>query len=293
MAKKAESSDELTKAPEMYQAETFDDMDEVELEVSLDEEERTDISELLEKSNEVEQDVEVSNAPDIPIPSQIPQTPNPSSNSTMSKKVFISIDNDAIGVLKLQSEGYDLFFDDNDGRFLELPEEILSRLTTIHFLRYKTSEGVFKKTLNFAQPRYRFIKDSDSIGYGTAKAKLYFKGGDPNLKRSWQYKDQLPYWESMGARVCTDPNVKTFTKSTGASRTITESDGRQLVLVEFPKEVIQRKDEIAEEKARKRVDGFDEASYASLQRSGGKPIDKREVETTTRRLGRPQYEQGV
>lgn len=207
-------------------------------------------------------------------PSKPSKASKSSKTSKTSTKTFISIDTEPSDVLDYQEKGKDLYFEDG-ARFLRLPDDVYEGLSSIHQLRYKTAEQITEGVLDFSRQR---VVPRPAHGYATARNRLEVSGIRPGFSPSWQYADQLEYWESMGARPVTDPNVKTFTNPTGTTRTITESDGRKLVLLEMPNEVRDAMKDEARRKAKRIRDGFDESAESSLERSGASVVRKREVE---------------
>lgn len=231
----------------------------------------------IEMELETEAEVEVEEKEEKSEPSKPAKTSKSSKTSNTSKsatKTFISIDTDPSDVLSYQEEGRDLYFEDGK-RFLPLDDAVYEGLSSIHQLRYKTAEQITEGVLDFSRQR---VVPRPAHGYATARNRLEVSGVRPGFSPSWQYADQLEYWESMGARPVTDPNVKTFTNPTGTTRTITESDGRKLVLLEMPNEVREGMKDEARRKAKRIRDGFDDNAESSLERSGASVVRKREVE---------------
>jgi hypothetical protein len=197
-----------------------------------------------------------------------------STTSTTSKKTFISIDNDPGDVLDLQRQGADLYFEDGK-RFLELSVDAYEELSSLHQLRYTTARQITEGTLDFSRKR---VVPRPGHGYATARNRLAVDGGKPGKHYTWQYADQLDWWEANGARPVVDPTVKTFTNPTGTTRTITESDGRKLVLLEMPEEVNEARRAHVREKTRKLREGYDESARNNLERSGASVVEKKEIE---------------
>lgn len=208
--------------------------------------------------------------------SDISNTPK---TSNISKDVFVSIDTTPEEVLKLQSEGMSIYFKDQD-QFLSLSDEIVEGLSYVHRQRYFIAEQITRGTLD-TTPSRRFTK-MHSMNPASARSRLSVSGLKPGMVGTWQYEDEIPFLEdAWGLRAVVDEDVKSGTPmNAGRTRTITQPDGRKLVLCEYPEAQRDLKEKGEREKAARYAGEYDESAESSLRSRGASVLTKKDLRET-------------
>ncbi|KKM07332.1 hypothetical protein LCGC14_1735000 [marine sediment metagenome] len=184
-----------------------------------------------EKSKQVIEDKK----PEVVLPAEIKL------NKKEVKKCVVAVDMTPQDVLQLDTEGYDLFFDEDPVKFLELPPEIFKTLSKINKDRYAVSF-----TLNRQVKKERANPPSGVIISGrlaTATARLEVHGGSEDMHTCWFRPDQHRQKVYEGYKVVDDEEVETFGGDVGSTHTVGIKGDTELILMEIPKKEFEKRQE--------------------------------------------------
>ena len=207
--------------------------------------------------------------------SEAPKPPKPS-------KVVISLDNTPSEVISLEEEGVSLFFEDEPGRFLELEETVLQRLSKDNLLRYTVSSRAYEKQIRHkanpdlvattgltVEPR-KVVPPV--LRHDSATARMHVEG-KPGMHYFWPLASEVGRFEQEGAKVTTDPDVKTYGKEVGSSRRIVRFGEVEHVLMEVPETANQARLNAIGDKSKSRGAKLEEATKVEILKGGGIPLD--------------------
>ena len=196
----------------------------------------------------------------------------------MSKIAHISIDKTYEDVIQYQHEGYSLFFEDTDGRFLELTPGQQKELNTFNKEKYRIAEAISKKKLDLSSIKTAHMKFAPKASHASATNRLRVENQRPDRHYAWKRQDELQQVIYDGGRVCIDPSIKTFGAFDESgdqlqnkdSTHYVEADGIiELVLTETPVENYKAQRDALDEKSVQRNKAVDATAKAEIDALGG------------------------
>ena len=155
--------------------------------------------------------------------------------SSIPPKVPISIDNRVEDVVDYDQAGQVLDFQDEPGRFLKLPSEVVKGLSPsnrdCYFLAYGANQ-VLVEEASMGLPEGLDIKVSGMSARATAKLEIYNKR--PGMHYCWKRPDELQQAIRMGYRVSEDSNLETLVSSPSRIHRISALGEDELIAMEIP-----------------------------------------------------------
>ena len=211
--------------------------------------------------------------------SQAQETPT---EKPAPKKFLITLDNTPSEVVKLDSEGHDLFFEDAPGKFLDLGDDVLQTLSAMTQSRYLVSYRANAKLRKKDEHPELFKTPGIEVSprLASATSRITVKGKDPSKAYAWKRTDELQAASYEGWKVCQDPNIQSFGGDVGSSHRIAAGGETEMVLMEVPKATESAMLVRDADKSKRRIDGADKATIEDMVRSGGVPYVPRAGDKT-------------
>ena len=185
-------------------------------------------------------------------------------------KVIISIDNQISDVLKYDSNGKDIYFDDEEGRFLDIPEDVVKELSLITKQRYKLAkkvhEDIVKETEKYGSGIEYLSKIKISGKHASATEKLRVHQKEKGMHVCYKRPDEVQSSLADGYRIA--KNVKTFNSDVGSVHYVGSYGEPELILMEIPEAEFQKRLKENGEKSRKFVDAVATDGLQALGSSG-------------------------
>lgn len=193
-------------------------------------------------------------------------------SSKRSKKVYISVDNTIEDVVQSENEGASIYFESDLGKFMELPEEVVTSLSKGNQARYFTSYYLWRKALEMEKaPATPGIQIDGR--YARASARLEVGGRKPGMHYAWidpptgRVKERYEGYE-----FASDENLQTVDKSASGIPVIHGRDGREeLVLMVTSEENFEKSQRPAREKSKSRAAGEEDRAMRELGPTAFKP----------------------
>jgi hypothetical protein len=195
------------------------------------------------------------------------------------ERTLISLD-DSIGkIVSLDKEGVALFFEDEPGRFRELPDEIVDGLSKINRERYRTSRDFNKRRVREEEHPEEFKTSGITINprYSTARARLRVEGGRPGFHYCWKAPHELTTAARLGYRIAKSPGLQTFSNEGEETHRVSAFGEDELVLTEVPKETHDAILKYHSDKSRRRVETMEDSGAAEIRAAGGLPFDPKKA----------------
>jgi len=196
------------------------------------------------------------------------------------RNIIITVDNSIEDVVRFDTEGHNVAFDDSLGKFLDIPDEVLKGLSAMTQTRYLVSYRSYTKLKEREAHPERFATPGIEVSprLASATSRLEVRGKDPNKDYVWKRTDELQTSAYEGWKVSSDPNLQTFGGEAGSSRQIAAAGKTEMVLMEAPKGTSLALQRAAAEKSRKRSDGVERSTADDMKRSGGMPFKPQAVD---------------
>lgn len=189
------------------------------------------------------------------------------------KNILVTLDTPIEDVVRYDSEGHNVSFEDSLGKFLDLPDEVLKKLSastqTRYLVSFRSNARLKKEKANPELFRSPGIEVSPRLASATSRIEVY--GKDPNKDYVWKRSDELQTASHEGWKVSQDPNLQTFGGEVGSSRQVAADGKTEMVLMEAPKGTSRALQLAAAEKSKKRMEGIEASTAQDMRRSGGTP----------------------
>jgi hypothetical protein len=190
-----------------------------------------------------------------------------------SKSVKITLDNTPEQVLNFEKEGYTLFFEDEPGKFLNLPQEVVDKLNSSNRTRFLVACGVHAR-LRQEQEHPENLRSAGleiSPRLASATSRLLVRGKKPGMAYCWKRTDELRQASYEGWKVATDPGLETFGGEAGSTKQVSAGGQTELVLMEIPEETSLAMQRASAEKSEKRARNVESSTAEDIRKSGGIP----------------------
>jgi hypothetical protein len=190
-------------------------------------------------------------------------------------RTFISLDDSIEKIVYLDKEGVDLFFEDDPGKFRELPEKVVDVLSKINRERYRTSRDINKRRVREEEHPEEFRTPGISVisQYATARNRLKVEGKRPGYHYAWKAPHELTQAARLGYRIAKHPGLETFSQEGEETHKVSAFGEDELVLTEVPEETYQAILKHHSDKSRRRVDTTEQSGAAEIRASGGVAFD--------------------
>lgn len=163
----------------------------------------------------------------------------PTNVKKTTKKVKITVDNTISDVVKLDSEGKDLFFESSPELFLHLPPEIYQSLSRVNAQDYMIARDQYKASLEDAKSGdedsdEEWLQSLEQIDHtNNANNLLEVTNKRPGMHYSWQTPTKVLMMGKKGYRICKDKSVKTAYNLDGLGKHEIRRNGEtELILME-------------------------------------------------------------
>ncbi len=192
----------------------------------------------------------------------------------MKKKEEISIDFTPQEVVSLDKEGYILTFDDMPGRFLDLKENVLNKLSKFNRTSYLVSEGLHARRKREASNPEDFATPGLKVnpGYATATARLKVQNMTPGMHPCWKRPDELRQASYDGYTVARGKEIDTFMGEEGDVHKVGAYGQDELILMQIPEETADQRMKDVVDKSNRRSEAVKSNAIEDLRR-GGIPYD--------------------
>lgn len=215
--------------------------------------------------------------------------------STEKERVQVDIDYSPKDVVELDAEGAELFFEDEEGRFLELGPEEVQKLSAQNRARYLlTSHAYHTREREKDEPESAPIRVSPRLARATRRIDVrYPKGWREKFHPVWKRTDEVRDAEYEGYTTVKDKEIESF--GSGDSRgvhVIGAAGEDELILMAKPLEEHEKDEAAKREYNRSLVSGYDDgvkAAIESVEEKGhrGKAFDPQKDRGITGRFGPP------
>ncbi len=184
---------------------------------------------------------------------------------------LITIDNTPEEVVSLDREGVLLSFEDEPGKFLELPEKMVEELSGNAYASYMFSLGsnVYLKKKK-EHPEDFASGVTVEPRYATATARLKVEGQNPGMHPCWKRPDELQQAAYEGYRIAHGESLRTFMGEGDMVHKVGALGKDELVLTECPQELHDAHMKRVEDKSKSRIASVEREAIEDMRRSGGK-----------------------
>ena len=195
----------------------------------------------------------------------------PKKTTAAPKRIDITIDTGAEDVVKLNNEGCDLFFNEEVGRFKELPEDIFRALRIDNKNRYAVSKVLNDSAKKAAtrSPLSDRVKVSGRLASATAR--LEVEGKDPNKHYAWKRTDEEMDWERAGFKVAEGDNLRTLVSSPSGVHRVGMHGQDELILVETSNENADAIERQVVQRSKQRASSVEDEAAEAMARNYGVP----------------------
>lgn len=185
-------------------------------------------------------------------------------------KHIVTLDTSIKDVLKWDLEGKDVYFDDEDEKFLFIPEDIVKELSLITKQRYKLAKRVYddakKDKEKYGDGLEYLSKIKVSGRYASATQKLKVHQQKKGFHVCYKRPDEVQSCLADGYRIAKD--VKTFNSDVGSVHYVGSHGEPELILMEIPEEEFQKRLKRDGDKSRKFVDAAATDGLSALGANG-------------------------
>ena len=166
-----------------------------------------------------------------------------SSKESLNGKYIVTIDIPVKTVLKWDLENKDIFFDDEEDKFLELSEDIVKELSLVTKQRYKLAKRVYddakKDKEKYGDGLEYLSKIKISGKHASATQKLKVHQQKKGFHVCYKRPDEVQSCLADGYRIAKD--VKTFNSDVGSVHYVGSHGEPELILMELPEEEFQKR----------------------------------------------------
>lgn len=158
----------------------------------------------------------------------------------LANKTVGSVDTTIEDVVKWDTEGRKLFFEDDEDKFLELTTEVVRDLSRANRMRYDLAKRIARGDA-VVDTMTTAIQGFDSGDYavrpGSASANLAVLGKKEGMDYYWERRDNVNKRRSEGWQVDTDEDVRTIHKESCSHKTVGGENNPEMILVSRPKSI--------------------------------------------------------
>lgn len=185
----------------------------------------------------------------------------------------ISIDDSIAKIVSYDKEGIFLIFEDEPGRFVELPEDVVDSLGKENRERYILSQYSNKRLVREREHPEDFKTQGISVeaAITTARKRLAVEGIQPGYRPCWKSPAELASAARLGYRIARYKGLKTFSNEGDEVHKVSAFGQDELILTEVPEETHQAVLKYHSDKSRRRVKTTEEAGAADIRAAGGIP----------------------
>jgi len=204
--------------------------------------------------------------------------------STRSEKL-VGIDTSIRDVLQYDSEGCDLLFESDVGRFKELSDDVIKELSSINRERYRLSRSYYLGELK--RQEAPATEGLEIVGrLASATARLHIENPKPGMRYSWQTPHTMRARAYEGYQVTKDPDLETFAGvGEGGTHKVSALGETELILMETSQENFDARQRAISKKSQQRNASYMERAIQDIRSSGGREY----VPPKGPRAGGPQF----
>ena len=194
-------------------------------------------------------------------------------------KKHLGFDTPYEDVLKWQSEGHELYFDETGEEFLELTSEQVKELSPIHQMRYRMSKQIFDGTFDMdstVSATLGYDKDMYAKRPGSASDKLKVWGKDEGWDYTFVREDSRARFEMDGWIPDTSPKTKTCETKNDACATTHIGGHRnsEMTLYKIPSDVNANKKKLRKDIRLGKLKKSQDTARESILRAGAKLLSE-------------------
>lgn len=199
----------------------------------------------------------------------------PQKGAGTGKRYTVTVDDSIAKIVSLDQEGYNLSFESEPGKFVELPDEVLKKLERINRMSYLVSAG-----LNSRAQREKDHPEDFSSGVRieaariSARKRMAVEGKKPGWWYAWRKPAELGWVEREGGKVARHEGLRTFMGSGNEVHRVGDSTTDELILTMKPKEVHDAEQKEISDKSVRRKRGVERQSLSELKGRGFLPGDR-------------------
>ncbi len=197
----------------------------------------------------------------------------PEAPEASPKTMKVSLDTPTPEVVRLEKEGFSLFFEDEPGRFKELPSGVVGTLSSMNKSRYLVAKGAHARLKDQKEHPERFVTPGITVSprLASATGRLEVRGKKPGMAYCWKRTDELQQASYDGWKVSADADLETFGGEVGSSHLVAAGGNTELVLMEIPEETEKQMLAAPAIQSKARAEGVEKATIEDMKRSGGLP----------------------
>jgi hypothetical protein len=197
----------------------------------------------------------------------------PKHKAKIPERVDVGVDMSEEDVLKYDQDGKNLFFDGELGKFRELSDETLAKLSNLNRVRYFSSLGEY--TYNKKREHEPKIAERVKVSprYATATKRLEVFNKNPDKHYVWKRTDEIRSAEYEGYQRSFDDSLDTFGSDVGSAHTVGADGHTELVLMETSQENYQKRQRAISEKSKRRIEAVENTAKEEMRRDGGLPYE--------------------
>lgn len=226
-----------------------------------------------EEAKDFKEEEKVKIPPEKPKSLELPREGNKVEGKR--ERIFISLDDSIEKIVSLDKEGVDLFFEDDPGRFRELPEKVLDDLYKKNRERYRASWEINKRRVREEEHPEEFKTPGITIKpqFATARERLRVEGKKPGFHYVWKAPHELTSSARMGYRIAKHPGLKTFGNEGEETHKVSAFGEDELILAETTQENYDNILKYHSDKSQKRVRDIEASGAAEIRAAGGLSFD--------------------
>ena len=187
-----------------------------------------------------------------------------------TKNITITLDNSFEDVLKYDSDGYLMIFDDVPGRFMRLADKQFRELSPVNKGAYAVAKLGHDDAVK-QRDNPTFLKYGDTSQYANPVDQLTVGGKDPGMAYSWKRPDQLRRVAMQGWKVDQDEGVDTFKRDASSVHTVGAADrgDAELILHKMPRDKYEAIKKAGRDRSEVLRSGQKEAATREIARGEG------------------------
>ncbi len=191
---------------------------------------------------------------------------NEPKNREMRKKYMVGIGMTEEAVLRLDKQGAILVFEQKEA-FMDLSDETVAALSRENRFRFESAKEFHNawRGNEHAEIVEKFQVDPNM--QGSAMDKLQMKG-PPDMVTRWVAPYNVEKYASMGYKILSPDEVKTFLGSKGGHHEIGKLGQTELVAMGIPKELYDRRQNKKVEQNNEKAGAWQTSGLSELNRSG-------------------------
>lgn len=185
-----------------------------------------------------------------------------------AKTTVIGIDITTEMMLKLQTDGFDLLFETDLGKFKKLSLDEVAQLNQNNKTRYFVAVGMHQQKVEESDDPFAGLDIKiDGKAYSATESLEVF-GKDPNFHYVWKSPEKLQRAVRDGLIPARDPNLKTSYGSGSEVRKIGAYGKDELILCKQPKDLHVKYEKDIEERSRRMIEATKQEGVNEIAKAG-------------------------